>query len=200
MATTIETKFEIGQVVWFANCTTERRQHPCPDCKGEKKWKATAPSGREYTFSCPRCSGSFRSNSSLSIDYTAFTPVVDRRTIGQIRTVTPRSDGDKTQYMCVETGVGSGQLYDEDALFLTEEEAAVAAKAIADERNRTVDWAVKQFDQSLEISDYQLDDAREHAEKKELSSFQWKVRDFVEDIRNCETMTEVVERIDEWER
>lgn len=36
----IETKFSIGDVVYYATTTTETKEHECPDCLGTRKWKA----------------------------------------------------------------------------------------------------------------------------------------------------------------
>ena len=81
----IETKFSVGDVVYSAGTTTTRKQHPCPDCKGERKWNVTSPAGGEYTIGCPRCTACFMSDRDLSLDYTAHVPIVQRRTIGSVQ-------------------------------------------------------------------------------------------------------------------
>ena len=51
----IQTKFSIGDVVYFADTIIETKMHDCPDCLGTRKWKAISPAETEYTFDCPRC-------------------------------------------------------------------------------------------------------------------------------------------------
>ena len=196
---TLETKFSIGDVVYYATTSHTQKQRPCPDCNGTRKWKAVAPSGREYEFSCPRCSTGYMSDHRLSLSYSAYAPAVSKLTVGQVRATIPATDYNKSaEYMCVETGVGSGSLYAEDRLFATEAEAMAAATALADEQSRTIEHCVEQFNASLEVSDYQLDDAREHVEKKALSALQWKMRDLVEDMQSADTIEDVKERLEAW--
>ena len=52
-------------------------------------------------------------------------PSTIAHTIGQI-SVTIREDETKIQYMCEETGIGSGTIYREDESFATYEEAVLA--------------------------------------------------------------------------
>ncbi len=189
----IETKFSIGDVVYYASTTTERKQHPCPDCLGTKKWKATSPAGGEYEFACPRCRIGYRADHDLSLDYSIFVAISRRLTIGSVRT----DSSDKTQYMCVETGIGSGNLYDESRLFLTENEALVAAQALANKSNNGgVPWVAEQYNKSLEVCDYQLNDGREHLEEKRASRLAYKLQDLREDIIDCESMDDVTRLID----
>ena len=183
----IETKYSIGDVVYFASTTTERRQHPCPDCLGEKKWKAISPAGKEYTFPCPRCRSGYRAEHDLSLDYTIFAPKAHRLTIGSVRT----DSADKTSYMCRETGVGSGSVYDEARLFATEAEAHIAAQALADAANVEVQRVAEQYNKTLEVSDYQLDDGREHLERKRADRLARQVGDLMDEVSQCESMDDV---------
>lgn len=156
----IETKYSVGDRVYFASTTTERKQHPCPDCNGTRKWKAISPAGGEYTFQCPRCGSGYRSNNDMSLDYTAHVPSVRGMTIGSVQyNSAPGSYDSGARYMCRETGVGSGSVYDEAKLFETEGEAMSAAEAMATLANQTTEWVVKQYNRTLEISDYQLENA-----------------------------------------
>jgi hypothetical protein len=158
---TLTTKYSIGDVVYRAYTTTERKQHPCPDCLGSRRWKATSPVGGEYEFRCPRCAASYTSDSDLSLWYTASTPAVQRLTIGSIQVNTaPSFSRDGNQYMCQETGIGSGSVYYESDLHETEEAALLAAKVQADLNNKTVEWIVKLYNKALEISDYELESAK----------------------------------------
>jgi hypothetical protein len=155
---TITTQFSVGDVVWHAGTTTERKQHSCPDCLGERRWKAIAPSGCEYEFRCPRCAASYQSNRELSLYYTAHVPHVSRLTIGSIQFNSNASSWDSGErYMCHETGVGSGTVYDGAKLFETEEAARDAAETFARLADEQADWIGKLYDKTLELSDYQLE-------------------------------------------
>ena len=192
----IETKFSIGDVVYYASTTTERKQHPCPDCLGTKKWKAVSPAGGEYEFACPRCRSGYRSEHGLSLDYSIFVPTAHRLTIGSVRT----DSADKTSYMCVETGVGSGNIYDEDRLFSTESEALTAAQAIANKSNNgDVPWIAQQYNKTLEVCDYQLNDGREHVEKALADRLAWQIKDLRDEISSCENMGDVANLVKSFE-
>lgn len=156
----IETKYSVGDIVWFAGTETERKQHPCPDCKGLKQWSVTSPAGSSYHFPCPRCSASYSANNQISLAYTAHIPVARRLTIGSVQfNSAPFSYDSGARYMCRETGIGSGQVYDEAKLFESEAAALVAAQLLADENNSKISWCVEQYNQSLSVSDYQLEHA-----------------------------------------
>lgn len=192
----IETKYSIGDVVFFATTQTERRQHPCPDCLGTKKWKATSPAGGEYEFDCPRCRSGYHADHDLSLDYTIFAPVTSRLTIGSVRT----DSADKNSYMCRETGVGSGSVYDEARLFSTETEAHAAAQALADAANAgDVSWVADQYNKTLEVCDYQLNDGREHLERERARRLEWRVGDLKDEIRQCESMDDVLRLVTSFE-
>ena len=189
MATSITTKFGIGDTVYFASTEARRKQHPCPDCLGAKKWGVKSPAGRSYEVSCPRCSDNFQSERRLSLSYNQFEPLVAKMHIGQVRACVG-GDG-KTQYMCVETGIGSGSIYDEHRLFATEAEALLASAALATSQNADVPWVVAQYDASLKFCDYQLSDARLKAKEDEAREIVTRYSYFIQDLENCETIEEV---------
>jgi hypothetical protein len=200
----IETKYGIGDKVWFARTETERRQHPCPDCNGTKQWKAISPAGEEYDFSCPRCSASYSGKHEMSLAYSAYTTSVRQLTIGSIRHDTYK-DGfsSGTEYMCVETGVGGGSVYKEGQLFSTKEGAEAAAALMAAEQNNTVEWVVKAYNQSLEVSDYQLSNAglkiAERAQS-EARSLLWNLNDLFSQIDEAYNKDAILELIDDYKR
>lgn len=201
----IETKFSVGDVVWYASTTTERKQHPCPDCNGEKRWKAISPAGNEYTFGCPRCSTRYSSFDKLNINYTAHVPTAHCLTIGSVRheSATSFGGGPKTQYMCVETGVGSSNLYDEDRLFETQEAALAAAGLIADKANSEIPHIVERYNSALEISDYQLESALLKAAKDEESrvrSLTWRLEDLFSQIEEADDKDAILEVVDDYKR
>ena len=101
-------KFAVGDKVWAAGTTGTKHSKPCPDCLGTEVWETTSPAGTEYTFARPRCSASYMHDRNLSLNYFQYEPNVTRLTIGSVQTNTARQPA--VQYMCVETGVGSGQI------------------------------------------------------------------------------------------
>jgi len=176
----IETKFAIGDVVYHASTHLTTKQHPCPDCKGERKWKAISPAGAEYEFACPRCAATFQSNSDLSLRYQAFAPAVSRLTIGSIRVDTADERGHS--YMCVETGVGSGSIYYENDMFLTHEEAMTVATLKAAEQDKGIEWVAKLYDKTLSLSDYELNSAEREATKAAHTEKMIAIRNFFDDL------------------
>jgi hypothetical protein len=207
--TTITTKYSIGDKVFHASLTTERRQHPCPDCKGEKKWSAKSPAGMEYTFACPRCSANYNNDRDLMLDYSAYTPLVGWLTIGSIQYNTAKGSYDEgARYMCQETGIGSGTVYNESDLFPTEEDALGAAKIKADLANAKTEWVVKQYDKALKVSDYQLDSATlklASEAKSRASSLLWNLNDLFSRIEEADDKDAILEAVNDyktydWER
>lgn len=200
----IETKYSIGDVVWHASTSTERKQHPCPDCNGTRKWKAISPAGNEYDFTCPRCTARYQSNDVLSLDYSVSVGAVRKLTIGSVRHDSHKfGGGSETQYMCAETGVGSGNVYDEDRLFPSEEEARAAAQVMADKANDTTEWIVKLYNKTLEISDYQLENAliKEAKDaKSRAGSLLWNLNDLFEQINEAEDKDAILEAVDDYKR
>lgn len=192
---TIETKFSIGDVVYKAWTTTVSKQHPCPDCKGSRKWKAVSPAGGEYEFPCPRCAARFMSNRDLSLDYSEFAPSVHKLTIGSVRVDTSSQDR-PVEYMCRETGIGSGTIHDQADLFPTEEEAMRAAELKAKAQNSTTEWVVKQYDKSLSLSDYEIENAALKSAKDQKIRHSVDLQMLFEDLRACETIEAVTETID----
>ena len=204
-----ETKYSVGDVVYFATTTPERKQHPCPDCLGEKTWKVTSPAGGEYNIACPRCSTRFMSDGGLSLDYTAHVPRIERRTIGSVQYNSAPSAWDSgARYMCIETGVGSGSVYDEARLFPTEEQAFQKATALAEEANRNQEWIVKLYDKALEISDYRLESAALKLAKDAKSragSLLYNLSELFSQIEEADDKDAILEAIDDyktfsWER
>lgn len=133
-------KFGIGDKVFFANAITTQTRLPCPDCLESRKWKAIAPSGVEVEMECPRCARNSY-DGALSLRVMKFTPEVRRMTIGLVR-IEASSDGSlRVEYMCEETGVGSGSIFREEQLYADEAEAKLAADAYCAERQ--AEWDSK---------------------------------------------------------
>jgi hypothetical protein len=202
--TVITTKYSIGDKVFHAGTTTERKKHPCPDCKGERKWTAKSPAGADYTFDCPRCSASYNSDTDLTLDYTASVPTVRELTIGSVQFNSAGGSWDSgARYMCRETGVGSGSVYSESDLFPSEEDALEAAQTKASLNNTTTEWIVKLYNKSLRISDYQLDSANLHAAKEaksRASSMLWNLSDLFSRIEEAESKDDILEAVEEYRK
>ncbi len=130
-------KYKIGDKVWIGMAQSTEGTHPCPDCFGSGKWAVKSPAGLETTAPCPRCchSGYFNSEAKVpSLKYQKYVAVTRALTIGSITAKThPWHDDDGVEYMCNETGIGSGATYREGRLYATEAEAFErAAKATSD--------------------------------------------------------------------
>ena len=97
-------------------------------------------------------------------------------------------------YMCHETGVGSGSIYDERNLFPTKEEAIAFAQAEADEENAKTEWVVAQDKDSLEVSDYQLMAAEKFADDRLAKRSLEKLKDVLSELQEADDM-EAVRRI-----
>lgn len=193
---TITTKYDIGDTVWYANITTETKQHDCPDCLGSREWSCTSPAGGTFPVPCPRCSAQYQSSDALNLKYSVWTPTARRLTIGSVRVDT--SD-EGHQYMCRETGVGSGSIYRENTLFETEAEALASASAKAAANNAdATGWVAKQYDKTVKLSDYQLKDAEMEAAKSRSSSALRAVSYLLEDLDEAVTLDDVRASLAAW--
>lgn len=122
----LETKYDIGDVVFCAGTRGGERREVCPDCLGARVWNCRTPAGEGFEIPCNTCYTAYGSTGYLSSCCTD--PYVRRLTIGSVQYDSYRNE---IRYMCNETGVGSGTLWDEDLLFRTEEDAMSAAIKIA---------------------------------------------------------------------
>lgn len=123
-------KFNIGDRVFTAFTHQTMRQLPCPDCLGNKTWRVISPAGKESTTPCPRCESHYHGLPSLNVPHVEAS--VRSLTIGSIQINTADYDHAPVKYMCRETGVGSGSVYEENDLFLDEAEATRVAEAKAE--------------------------------------------------------------------
>lgn len=199
----IETKYGIGDVVFHAGTTQERKQHPCPDCMGSRQWTAVSPAGTEYTFRCPRCAANYQSNDALNLNYTSYVPYVVARTIGSVQYNShPGSYDHGARYMCAESGIGSGSVYNEDDLFATHDEAMAAATLKAASANSTHEHVVALYNKTLELSDYQLGDAMMEAARKQASingQLLWNVTELFDTIKQADSKEAMIEAVEEYE-
>lgn len=147
-------KYQIGETVFHAGTRHQMQRVTCPDCKGTDEWKAISPAGDEFTFHCPRC------NSHTSdLEYPIRTPAIKELTIGEVQSKQTNKNGKivhEVRYMCEETGVGSGSIYDEAVLFPTMDQAWEAASRIAQQETVSDPQAIQRYNRALNLSTYHL--------------------------------------------
>lgn len=134
----IETKFSNGDKVFHIVNKPEAKIIPCSFCAGNRKIKGA--DGKERF--CPECSGNGGVTKWLPTKW----QVERKLTIGQVRAeITVKWEGisdtfsnfgaqkyeHEETYMCSETGIKSGSVYDGNNLFASREEA----QAECDRRN-----------------------------------------------------------------
>lgn len=136
-------KYSIGQTVWHPTIAQTVEPLPCPDCFGSKKWAVTTPAGLEMETPCQRCSARYTSGVGdlPKPERIVFKAGTERLTVGGIRAGTQGMShygGNGIEYMCRETGIGSGSVYTEDKLHETEEAALTVATIQAAEKTEQV--------------------------------------------------------------
>jgi hypothetical protein len=151
--TTLPTpKFNIGDRVWLPGTNTVKKTHACPDCLGSRKWIVKTPAGSELEAPCQRCASPYRSSDIPSLDYHEHEPYASSLTIGSIRIDTAATgDGwgrEPIEYMCKETGIGSGSIYRESGLFASEEAALASAQIEASEKNARLSAAAERLEKA----------------------------------------------------
>lgn len=132
--------FKIGQEVWAPGTAFAGEKVDCRDCLGSGRWKATTPAGDEYELECLGCDGcGYLTKRKYVANPSKFT-------VGKITTSTHADSWheSRTTYMCFETGIGTGRIYDEAKLFLHEAGATEASEKIAAEQNKGLDENDKQ--------------------------------------------------------
>lgn len=163
----IETKFNNGDVVYYADVSEAYTSTPCAECAGTGRLKIE---GKTYTIACRDCNG--RGSFSRS----ELAPAAALRTIGQIRVEIkdspgkpghstfsnygPQSGRDET-YMCIETGVGSGSVFYAADLFHTEAEALDRAKV------KLYEWRQRRDEEEARRQKEREQYAREFSEAEE---------------------------------
>lgn len=121
-------EFKIGDAVYCASANWSARKIQCPDCLGTAKWEVKAPSGETWEVACNTCNKGWHSDGLID-DY-GYHAHVKNLTIGSVR-IDTASDR-VIEYMCEETGIGSGTVYSQDALFTSEDIAKLAAEKLSE--------------------------------------------------------------------
>ncbi len=127
-------KYSIGQIVFYPYISDKAKRIPCPDCLEFKTWEVKTPAGEVFKVQCQTCMSGFLSTGFIN-DYENPTVDVSRLTIGSIRIDTASSE-DKVEYMCKETGIGSGNIYYESKIFTTEQEANIYGLILLEDRKQ----------------------------------------------------------------
>ena len=130
MSNTLTAPFAIGDMVYHAGTTRKEKQLPCPDCGGSCLLTLLTHEGREIEVKC--CSCLYGLDSRGFVTYFDFTPVVRTLTIGSLR-YNSHEDRGPWEFMCEETGIGTGSLYYESTVFATREEATAMAATMTTE-------------------------------------------------------------------
>lgn len=121
----LKSKYSIGDTVYQAVVLDTVEKLQCPDCLGTQEWKVILPSGETHTTNCQRCRDTWE-HELPRMAVTDWRADVRKLTIGSVRFDSyERYDKyhDPYTYMCKETGVGSGNVYRENQLYSTKEEA-----------------------------------------------------------------------------
>jgi hypothetical protein len=114
----LKTLFGIGDDIYKVTKFQKTEVVQCGGCSG--KGKLSLDDGS--THSCPRCYGRLTETEYGPFEYHATGPLK----IGQVRAQEGGGD-DKVQYMCHQTGIGSGTLHNEIDCFATMAQATEEA-------------------------------------------------------------------------
>lgn len=134
---TIETKYNLGDVVYKASCHRDSYFEECPDCDGTGKWKVE---GKDLQIECKTCNQHYWGSAGKVQKYKYF-PKVKKLTIGQIRVQVGHDP--EVRYMCEETGLGSGSLWDESTLLSDYQLAEELSKILAEKNNAGVEVSLE---------------------------------------------------------
>jgi len=116
----IQPKYEIGEKVFSVHVNWTSIEVICPDCLGMKTWVVMAASGESWKVPCNTCNKGYFSSGTVSEWNDRL--IIDQVTVGSIKMDTADVQN-PIRYMCDETGIGSGRVYDEKQLFKTKKEA-----------------------------------------------------------------------------
>lgn len=120
----ITTRFSIGDKVWPVDSEQETVRVPCLACEGQGK---VLDGMGERTIYCQK-TGCY--NGSHTIRMTPRAVVRGPHTVGKVSfDMYTAREGEQEQYMCEETGIGTGRVYYGNRLFGSPEEAAAFAAA-----------------------------------------------------------------------
>jgi len=123
-------KYAIGAVVYHPEVRSSAEYVPCPDCLGKRTWHAALPNGEELDFLCPTCTRGYETTG--TVHSWEVQGSVRELTIASVRIDT--NEANPVEYMCYETGVGSGQVWSEHLLHADRETAEALLPKLIEER------------------------------------------------------------------
>lgn len=127
----IETKYNLGDVVYNAYYYHDSYFEKCHDCDGTGKWKVE---GKDLQIECQTCNQHYRqAQHTGKVRKFKYFPKVRKLTIGQIRAQVGHDP--EIRYMCKETGLGSGTLWSESMLVKDKKMAEKCAEILAEKKN-----------------------------------------------------------------
>lgn len=132
----ITTKFDVGDTVYLGRAEWTETRIPCKRCAGSGWWTVVAHSGEfgHWQVTCQVCKD-YRdygnSKGRGTVKRGGRNPVTRELTIGSVRVDTHKGE---VEYMCEETGVGSGQIWHEKELFSTHHAALTHAESCVKEQ------------------------------------------------------------------
>lgn len=180
-------KFAKGDKVFFATTYMTKHTVPCPDCDGSGKWPIKSPAGNDFTISCARCYSYCEPEMALS--WPTFEGSVKELTIGSVRLDT-ESDT-PISYMCHETGVGSGSVYNGRDFYADKETAQKAADGKAQAANLIREAVRTRALTALPHVHLTYENAVETAYVDRERKLYGRVRDLIYDIENIESVKEI---------
>jgi DnaJ-class molecular chaperone len=131
----IETKFNLGDVVYGISKRTQQVKHTCGACNGLGKVELNGKS-----FTCPECWGRGHTETTepmaWRIDTDLFPSKVGRVQATEYAKKYLKNHDRGTTYMVESTGIGSGSIWREESLFSSLEEAQAACDAQNREDNQ----------------------------------------------------------------
>ena len=120
--------YKIGDLVYYPHKEWGTKHTLCPDCLGTKEWTIIFANGSTEKCTCQTCRHGYFSNG--VIEYQEWKPMVRLLTIGSIYGWDPENG---VRYMCTETGVGSGALYNEKDFYTDRDKAECRAAELHEE-------------------------------------------------------------------
>jgi hypothetical protein len=134
-------KFKVGDTVFLAESNWNSIPIKCPDCLGQKIWEVVTPAGEVFSTYCRTCWHGYDGCSGTVSEY-GYRATTRQLTIGLVN-VRQSNEKSEIQYMCEETGVGSGSMWNQQELFRSEFEAEMAAQrrveALRVDGSKTID-------------------------------------------------------------
>ena len=146
--------FKVGDIVHYVRTKNVEKFLDCPDCLGAGEWTTTSPAGIDYSFSCPRCSNRHH-HDKHRLGYYEITYSIKKLTIGSIRIDTNDKKNPIT-YMCAESGVGSGSIYNEKDFHGTKGAAELYAEQLVAKANRDDPSKLENYKERLSLSRHHL--------------------------------------------